>query len=81
MEAPNKKRWFHFTWAEVVVIVVIIAVVATVVVAAPDWLLVAIGAIAAPALVKQSLRFSLRTMLIATTLLAVVLGLGVWIAS
>jgi hypothetical protein len=30
---------------------------------------------------SHSLQFSLRTMLIATTLVAVVLGLGVWLAS
>ena len=46
----------------------------------PYWLFVMSAGVASAMPGMQS-RFSLRTMLIATTLVAVVLGLGVWIAS
>ena len=52
----------------------------------PHWFVSGIFAISALACVTYSglpmpNRFSLRTMLVATTLVAVVLGLGVWLAS
>jgi hypothetical protein len=49
----------------------------------PYWFLTAITAVlaATPWLPWWSNRFSLRTLLIATTLLAVVLGLAVWVAA
>ena len=46
----------------------------------PHWLLVILSAVLT-ALPWLPFRFSLRTMLIATTLIAVVLGLSVWLAS
>jgi hypothetical protein len=46
----------------------------------PDWFLILIlGAIAAIPCLRLSLRFSLRTLLIVTTLVAVGLGLIVWL--
>jgi hypothetical protein len=49
----------------------------------PYWFLVSLSAIfaAAPWIRQLHLRFSLRTLLIATTLVAMVLGLAVWAAS
>jgi hypothetical protein len=48
----------------------------------PHWFLTMIAATLAAALwFRVPYRFSLRTMLIATTLLAVVLGLAVWLAA
>jgi hypothetical protein len=47
----------------------------------PHWFAIAFAGIPAAAFANpRSLQFSLRTMLIAATLLAVVLGLGVWLA-
>ncbi len=47
----------------------------------PYWFLVTLtGAVAVVVFSRTDLQFSLRTLLIATTLLAVVLGLGVWLA-
>ena len=46
----------------------------------PDWFLVLISLVSAAApWLRWSCRFSLRTLLIATTLVAVVLGLVVWL--
>jgi hypothetical protein len=47
----------------------------------PYWVLVAIAGSIAAIPWRPAFRFSLRTLLIATTLVAVVLGLGMWAAS
>jgi hypothetical protein len=47
----------------------------------PHWFLTLLSGAACSALYSQwSYRFSLRAMLIATTLVAIVLGIGVWLA-
>jgi Na+/melibiose symporter-like transporter len=49
---------------------------------APHWFFIlSTVAIASAPWIRHSTRFSLRTLFIATTLVAVVLGLGVWLAS
>jgi hypothetical protein len=47
----------------------------------PHWLMIFLAVVAAPVPWLLSNRFSLRTLLIATTLIAVVLGLIVWLAT